>query len=282
LCKNYHPDKLPPDMPEGARNYISARMVLINEAYETLKEDNSRREYDLVLKNKTYNSSTRTQKHHPEKYERSSPSREISDLFEKSILESALNQLEYEERQIDLQLKKEISSIEKKYSHHLKTMKHHIPGSLDVTDVSRKLEKSIVCGGLTFAGLWLVPLGGILTYVGWLLIIIFGSLFIHSILLPVYRPDFVSEVRQAKEQRDSRIFLFKKDLEDRINHFKCIPIYSINYDFVAGLSPKDRLLLVKALKQREDAHTADKSVQSTLKVVAALGLLAVFLGMVSN
>ncbi|MFM5901570.1 MAG: DnaJ family molecular chaperone, partial [Dolichospermum sp.] len=36
LCKEYHPDKMPPGTPEKARKYIEERFKQLNEAYSTL------------------------------------------------------------------------------------------------------------------------------------------------------------------------------------------------------------------------------------------------------
>jgi hypothetical protein len=282
LCKNYHPDKLPPDTPEGARNFIAERMSLINEAYEVLKNENSRNNYDRIIESQTYNSSKKDYRDSRQDYHQSSHENNIDDLFEQSLLENALKQLEYEERQFDHQLRVTISNIEKKYSKHLKNIKSHIPGSLEVIDSSMKLEKSIGYGMGAFIALWFVPLGSVLSILGWIALTIFGILFIQAISTPVYRSDYVKEVKEAKAKRDSEITLFNTNINERINYFKTIPIYSIDYDFTRKLSPRDRLLLVKAMKQREDAEKAEKSLQSTVKVVATIGLLAIFLGSISS
>jgi hypothetical protein len=122
----------------------------------------------------------------------------------------------------------------------------------------------------------------VLSILGWIALTIFGILFIQAISTPVYRSDYVKEVKEAKAKRDSEITLFNTNINERINYFKTIPIYSIDYDFTRKLSPRDRLLLVKAMKQREDAEKAEKSLQSTVKVVATIGLLAIFLGSISS
>jgi hypothetical protein len=282
LCKNYHPDKLPSDTPEGAKKFIAERMSLINEAYEMLKDENNRKNYDISITSRRHESKER--EHKPSHQEYSKPAREsrIEDLLEPSLLEKALKQLEFDEVQFDQQLKTTISNIEKKYSKHLRSIKNHIPGSLEVVDSSMKLEKSIGYGFAAFIALWLIPLGSVLTFLGWPLLFIFGILFIQTISSPVYRSDYVREVKEAKSKRDVGVANFKAKIDERINYFKRIPIYSIDYEFVRELSSKDRLLLVKAIKQREDAEKAEKSVQSTVKVVAAIGLFAIFLGSISN
>ena len=66
LCKEYHPDKLPPGTPEKARQYIEERFKQINEAYSILSNQLERQEYDAqnsdAVKsppsNNTYNTST--------------------------------------------------------------------------------------------------------------------------------------------------------------------------------------------------------------------------------
>ncbi|NJM74739.1 MAG: DnaJ domain-containing protein [Acaryochloridaceae cyanobacterium RU_4_10] len=282
LCKNYHPDKLPSETPEGARKFIAERMALINEAYEVLKDEVSRKSYNISINSRIYENSQTEYKSNYQEHRDPSRENSIEDLLEQSILEDALKQLEFEEKQFDQIFRASISTIEKKYSKHLKTIKKHVPGSFDIVDSSMKLEKSIGYGFAAFIALWLVPLGYALSFVGWLLLIVFGILFIQTISSPVYRSDYVKEVKEAKAKRDIGVVQFKASINGRINYFKGIPIHSINYGFVRELSSRDRLLLVKALKQREDAEQAEKSVQSTIKVAAAIGLLAIFLGSISS
>lgn len=47
LCKEYHPDKLPPGTPEKARRYIEERFKQINEAYSVLSDAEKRQQHDL-------------------------------------------------------------------------------------------------------------------------------------------------------------------------------------------------------------------------------------------
>jgi curved DNA-binding protein CbpA len=246
LCKNYHPDKLPPDTPEGARKFISERMALINEAYNVLKDENKRNQYDgkinLQVANtnyKTYRTSTSTNE------------KDVNELFNQSILENAQRELEYEENQFERDLRSTITTIEKKYSQHLRTIKTHIPGSTDVNDSSTRLEKSIGYGFAAFIALWLVPLGGFISFLGWISLITFGILLINAASSPVYRSDYVKEVKAAKAKRDQGLLRFKNGINAKINYFKRIPIDSINYEFIKELLPRDRLLLIKALRQRE-------------------------------
>jgi DnaJ domain len=280
-CRNYHPDKLHPDTPEGAKKFIAERMSLINEAYGILKDEAIRKQYD-----REFNASKYSVKDEPRarQHEASTPRREssIDELLEPSVLENALLQLELDEKQFDYQLRTNISNIERKYSKHLKTIKKHIPGSLDVVDSSMKLEKSLTYGLAAFIGLWLIPLGISLSLYGWGLFLVFGFLLIKIVMLPVYRSDYVKEVRDEKARRDISVAKFQSNINERVNHFKRIPIHSINRYFIKDLSPRDRLLLVKALKQREDMEKAEKAVQSTVKVATAIGLLAVFLGAIGG
>lgn len=252
-------------------------MALINEAYEVLKDENIRKQYDREFKVSTNSAKTEPKTNREENFT-SDHEASVDELLAPSILENALLQLEQEEKQFDYRLKNDISNIERKYSKHLKAIKEHIPGRIDVLDSSMKLEKSIIYGVAAFAGLWLVPIGMFLSLCGWGLFLVFSFLLIRIITLPVYRSDYVNEVKKAKAQRDIGIAKFKANVEAKVNYFKKMPIASVNHYFIRELSPRDRLLFVKVLKQREDTLQAEKAVQSTVKVVAAIGLLAVFLG----
>jgi curved DNA-binding protein CbpA len=282
LCKNYHPDKLPPNTPEGAKKFISERMVLINEAYEILKDENKRRQYDIKINIQVSNPRKDAYRDEYQRNDTPTGVNDINELFNQALLERALVELEFEEKQFDNDLKNALISIEKKYSRHLRSIKNHISGSIEVNDSSMKLEKSIAYGFATFVALWIVPLGGFLSVIGWIFLILFSAFFIKAVSSPVYRSDYVKEVKTAKAIRDQGLIQFKNTINQRINYFKKIPIYSINYEFVHNLLPRDRLLLVKALKQREDTEKAEKSVQSTIKVAAAMGLLAIFLSSISS
>ena len=280
-CKNYHPDALHPNTPEGARKLISERMTLINEAYGVLKDDNARRQYDKEIKATRHNSKAepRDEEQKTSTYKKEET---IDDLLGSSILEDALLQLELEEKQFDYQLKLNVSNIESKYSKHLRKIKKHTPGSTDILDSSMKLEKSIIYGVMAFIGLWLIPIGIFISFYGWGLLIVCGFLLIKNLTSPVYRPDYVKEVLDAKARRDIGLSKFKANIEGKVNYFKKVPIASINFYFIKELSSRDRLLLVKALKQREDTAKAEQSVQSTVKVVAAISLLAIFLGSIGG
>lgn len=282
LCKNYHPDKLPPNTPEGAKKFISERMVLINEAYEVLKDENRRNQYDSKINIQVSNPRKDAGRDGHQRNDTPTGNNDINELFNQALLERALVDLEFEEKQFDRDLKTTILNIEQKYSRHLRIIKNHIPGSIEVNDSSMKLEKSIGYGFAAFIALWLVPLGGFISVIGWILLILFGAFLIKAVSSPVYRSDYVKEVKTAKAIREQGLMQFKNTINERVNYFKRIPIYSINYGFVQNLLPRDRLLLVKALKQREDAEKAEKSVQSTIKVAAAIGLLAIFLSSISS
>jgi curved DNA-binding protein CbpA len=294
LCKNYHPDKLTSDTPEGAKKFIAARMSIINEAHEVLKNENIRRQYDAEMRYKSSSNNDREEI----RYKSSENNREcrsrnssrehehcksnfedsIENLLEENLLQNALKQLELNELRFYQELKTTISNLESKYSKNLKTIKNHSPGSLQIMDSSMKLEKSLTYGFASFIGLWLVTLGSILSLIGWVILFVFGILFIQNISLPVYKSDYVKAVKAAKSRRDNGLAQFKLSIDERINHFKRIPIYSINYEFIKKLSLRDRLLLVKALQLREDAQKAEESVQSALKVATAIGILALCTG----
>jgi curved DNA-binding protein CbpA len=275
-CKNYHPDKLPSDIPEGARKYIQERMVLINEAYEILKDEISRRNYDQSLNSYNHSSSNENYDHKQSDVQHED-NHEISSLFSQSILERAARQLEKESREIEINFRNEIKRIETKYEKHLKTIKNHQPGNFEVMESSMKLEKSIVYGFTAFIGLWLIPLGGFLSFIGWTMFIISGYSCISSILSPSYKPEYVKEIQEAKNKRDSLNNAIKSVQHKKVKHFKSLPIEYINYDFVSRLTAIDRLYLLQAIKEKQDQINAEQAVKSTVKVAAAIGLMAVIL-----
>jgi curved DNA-binding protein CbpA len=282
LCKNYHPDKLHPDTPEGAKKFIAERMTLINEAYEVLKDEYLRRRYDDSLISSKHNINDTTQPSNEEDYYYTDAKNNIDSLFSQHILEDAVRQLELEEKKFEIKFRKEISDIEIRYRKYLNNIKDHTPGRTEILDSSMRLEKSIKFGLVAFLGLWLVPLGNIFLIFGLLIISVAAIYLIQILTSPAYPTNYVKAVKAAKDNRDTEVIQFKSKIEARINHFLKIPIYSVNYDFVNKLSAVDRLLLVKALKQREETENAEKVLQSTVKVAAAIGLLAIFLGSVGN
>jgi curved DNA-binding protein CbpA len=63
LCKEYHPDKLPPGTPEKARRYVEKRFQQINEAYSVLRSLESRQKYDTSCSFRPVSSKDKTASH---------------------------------------------------------------------------------------------------------------------------------------------------------------------------------------------------------------------------
>jgi hypothetical protein len=198
-------------------------------------------------------------------------------LFDESILKQATKQLENEEKKIKDDFQAEIKRIEKKYERHLKTIKKHKSGNIDVMDSSLKLEKVIIFVICIFFVLWIIHLGGIFSLFGRFSLIILIIIGLGIILSPTYKPSYVKEIKNAKEKREKQNNKIKVIRAKKLQEFKTTPIYLINYDFVRKLSAVDRLFLLKAMQERQDAEKADNAVWSTVKVAATAGLLAVFL-----
>jgi curved DNA-binding protein CbpA len=251
LCKNYHPDKLPFDMPDGAKKYIKERMILINESYEVLKDESTRKKYDEQLI--SFYSPQQNFQHQKREHENKQDSdKDISELFNELILNQAAKQLENEDEQVNNDFQAEIKRIERKYERHLKTIKKHTPGNTDVMDSSLKLEKVIIFVICIFIILWFIPLDGIYSFFGKISLIVLIIRGINVVLSPTYKSSYVKEIKNAKENRDKQNKEIRVCRENKLQQFRATPIDLINYDFVLKLSAVDRLFLLKVIQEHQN------------------------------
>lgn len=120
LCKDLHPDKLPADSGQNLRKLAEERLKLINEAYETLKDEDLRSEYDQAYGISINKDSI---KEPTDNTKESADS--LEDLLSSSVLSEGRANLQHEEQIIWLHYIKEIDKIEDHYGRYLRRVKGH-------------------------------------------------------------------------------------------------------------------------------------------------------------
>ncbi|MBO1063242.1 MULTISPECIES: DnaJ domain-containing protein [Nostocales] len=140
LCKDLHPDKLPSKSGSHLKKLAEERLKLINEAYQILKDDKLRSEYDQNCTD-----------------ELSSNAREsvdnIEDLLSPSVLSEGFEILQQEEQIIWSKHMQAIDNIENQYYDYLSTVKGHTSRNLFPDTPLLKLDRflRIIYFGLPFS-----------------------------------------------------------------------------------------------------------------------------------
>jgi DnaJ-domain-containing protein 1 len=128
LCKDLHPDKLPSESGSHLKKLAEERLKLINEAYQILKDDKLRSEYDQTCKSKLGSKAEETVNN-------------IEDLLSPSVLSEAFEILQQEEQIIWSKNMQDIDDIENQYYDYLSTVKGHKPRNLYPDTALLKLNR---------------------------------------------------------------------------------------------------------------------------------------------
>ncbi len=266
--KNSHSGKLYSDAPEEANKFPQERRVDINEGEKIVSGINNKQEYDHSfdpLDKKT----TTEQQIDNQKLDKFTT--EFNGLFDAAILERAKKQLEQEKESIEEEFNLNVEEIEHKYRVKLNLT----DGKKDDTpmDLLSKLGAaffSVLMGasGVIFLGSW--------QWLGFGLIGFATLVLLGIIVVPTYSSKFVKEIEAEKAKRDEQQEKLKKLRLERVEHFKKIPLFSISDSFISGLSDVDRLFLLQALQEREDADKMNENLKNATKVALTVGGVALF------
>jgi DnaJ-domain-containing protein 1 len=289
LCKEYHPDKLPPGTPEKARHYIEERFKQINQAYSILSNELARKEYDAQNSHPVSQPETNTHSKYPT----------TKEIFDAERLKQVAQRLELRKQQIEREYKlveKEIDRSVKRmllslgYKEELGYEQEYLKGETPL----KKLAIFLISLLNTLAGLWFMGLGNanlIFVLIGgawagyWLL---YGIvvIFIYSTLnkkiaqqVKRIRKQAELEKLKAKQQRDQQLSDFRLAQRQRIDFFRYIPIITISHDYISGLSDEDQFYLLQAISERKDRDKLSQNIQKTVSFITQLGLLAILFGL---
>ncbi|MBD2694229.1 J domain-containing protein [Anabaena catenula] len=136
LCKDLHPDKLPSESGSHLKKLAEERLKLINEAYQILKDDSLRSEYDQTCTAEVGSNARESVDN-------------IEDLLSPSVLSEGFEILQQEEQIIWSKHMQDIDDIEHQYHDYLSTVKGHKPRNLYPDTALLKLNRYlriIYCG----------------------------------------------------------------------------------------------------------------------------------------
>ena len=290
LCKEYHPDKLPPGTPEKARQYIEERFKLINQAYSTLSNQLERQEYDANFHNvKPPQPKTEPK---PSSYTSSS----YSDIFDSERLKQVADQLEATKQQIEIQyeiIERQINQSVKRQLQLLGYKQEYLKGETLLSKIG--IFALAILNAI--AGLWFMGLANAniifaligAAWAGYWLIYGIVVVFTYSTLnkriakqVKLIREQADLDKHQAKQERDRQLNNFYLTQRQRIDFFKYIPITIISDDYISALSDEDQFYLLQAICERNDREKLNKNLQIAVAVIAQLGILAVLFGLGGN
>lgn len=277
LCKEYHPDKLPPGTPEKARRYIEERFKQINEAYSVLSDAEKRQQHDLSYSSNASSSQDFT-------------SNKSSNVFDSEKLGQVAERLEALKQKIEAEheeIKKEIDQSVKQQIQALGYREEDLHGDTFLGKVGIVIFALLLaCGGL-----WLMGLGnGLLWLIGitwtgfWLLVCL---VIVLSPTLSTKAAQKIKPIREkanadklkAQQKRQQQLDNLQRHQRQRVDFFKSIPIQTLSEDYIADLSDEDQLYLLQAIQERQDAEQLSQNLKTAARVVAGLGLLAAMFGL---
>jgi curved DNA-binding protein CbpA len=282
LCKEYHPDKMPPGTPEKARKYIEERFKQLNEAYSTLSNPEERRKYDMSRYSDVASSQEVTSQgttvnndltvFDPEKMQ------QVAGRLEKLTKKI---EVEYEksQKQVDLSVKNQLQVLGYNKEDWDKYSKKDLEGlTLDQKVTTSIFLLFIACFGLPFGAIgWL--------WSGFCLFVCLGAF-----LNPTINKKTAQQIQEiknkadvdklnAQKKRQSEIDNLDRHQRERVNFFKSIAIETISEDYIVALSDEDQFYLLKAIQERKDAEKLGEHLKNAAGVVVGVGILAAIFGL---
>ncbi|MFM6244357.1 MAG: J domain-containing protein [Dolichospermum sp.] len=282
LCKEYHPDKMPPGTPEKARKYIEERFKQLNEAYSTLSNPEERQKYDTSRYSDVSSSQgVASQEVAVNNYHTVFDSEKMQEVAKR--LERLRKKIETEyqkrEKEIELSVKKQLQVL----GYSQEDWNRYTKKDLEGFTLEDKVKTSIF---LLFIACFGLPFG----VIGWLwsgfcLLVCLGAF-----LNPTINKKTAQQIQEIKNKADADKFNAEKkrqheldNLEkhqrQRVSFFKSIPIEQLSEDYIAALSDEDQFYLLKAIQERKDAEKLGEHLKNAAGVVVGVGILAAIFGL---
>ncbi len=301
LCKEYHPDKLPPGTPEKARQYIEERFKQISEAYSVLINEAERQKYDQQNSYGVNTSRTSSPKPPPPQPERNQTYSSVNPVFDTERLKQVAQRLEAQKQEIEIEYKTIEREINQSVREKLQFLGHQPEYLTNEYLKGETLAKKITIFVISIlngmAGLWFMGLGNANLFSviiggawagGWL---VYGLIvvFVYSTLntkiaeqVKFVRDQASLEKYEAKEKKNRLLQDIHLEQRRKIDYFKYIPIITISPDYIAALSDEDQFYLLQAISEREDSHKLNANLKTAVTIIAQLGILAVLFGLRSD
>jgi hypothetical protein len=282
LCKEYHPDKMPPGTPEKARKYIEERFKQLNEAYSTLSSSEERQKYDMSRYSDVGSSQgVASQEVAVNNYHTVFDSEKMQEVAKR--LERLRKKIEAEyqkrEKEIELSVKKQLQVL----GYSQEDWNRYTKKELEGLTLEDKVKSSIfflfiACFGLPF---------GVIGWIwsGFCLLVCLGAF-----LNPTINKKTAQQIQEiqnkadvdklnSQKKRQREIDSLNRHQKERVNFFKSIAIETISEDYIAALSDDDQFYLLKAIKERKDAEKLSENLKNAAGVVVGIGILAAMFGL---
>ncbi|AFY59402.1 J domain-containing protein [Synechococcus sp. PCC 6312] len=297
LCKEYHPDKLPPGTPKKARQLVEEHFKKINEAYQVLSEQEAPPTFSQPT-----NPAWQTQNEptpEPPPYYR--------DIFSPQKMNRVSERLEQDCQEIELTYQRRLNEIHQTISRRM--------GALgiqprDLTAMTRQGKASIVIFYSLLSLVSLAVVQGMLIVIRqawingfpilWILlallfllalvgILAFGFMAIKSCLIPVVSQAIFNQSQRinqelkhatakANQSRTEAKQLWQQQLRQQIDFYKTIPIYKLTADYVATLDAEHQFFLLQALRERSDFGQLDHSLREVAQITISMGIMNMLFG----
>lgn len=340
LCKDLHPDKLA-DVNENVRKLAEEQLKLVNQAYETLKDEQLRAQYDRDLANQRAGIAAQNQP--------SSPN--LDELLSSAVLDEGFQVFVQEEDTLWHHFLEELQQVRNRYGigESANSSVNFFPddfgmkvsriGSLIFSGIIgmglAMIIFAIIAGVIAFVigfaiNVFLFPLGVVVVWLYFyvflpLLVIVyfgvvlsaifsgdevtdedcrerektecifsknihrywlqtedFGANFrAYKIFSEMYPSHYVQAVNQKREEFSKKIKELLDKRKEKVKFFKDLPPSHLTAEYVSGLSPCERLLLMKALQQKaEEAQqqAENEELANFLRVAGAVVLLGMLFG----
>lgn len=282
LCKEYHPDKMPPGTPEKARKYIEERFKQLNEAYSTLSNPEERQKYDMSRYSDVASSQEVTS-------QRTTVNNDLT-VFDPEKMQQVAGRLEKLRKKIEAEYEKSLRQVDLSVKNQLQVLGYnkedwdrYTKKDLEGFTLEDKVKTSIF---LLFIACFGLPFG----VIGWLwsgfcLLVCLGAF-----LNPTINKKTAQQIQEIKNKADADKFNAEKKRQheldnldkhqqQRVSFFKSIAIEKISEDYIAALSYEDQFYLLKAIQERKDAEKLGEYLKNAAGVVVGVGILAAIFGL---
>lgn len=297
LCKEYHPDKLPPGTPEKARQLVEEHFKKINEAYQVL----SAQEAPPTFSRPTDPAWQAEAEHPPQTppYYR--------DIFNPQKMNRVSERLEEEGYEIELVYQRRLQDIQQTINQRMGALGMQ---TRDLNAMTRQGKASIVIFYGILTVLSLAVLQGILIVIRqawvnqipilWLILALlflvaligifgFGFMAIKSCFIPVVPQAIFNQAQQINQELKNATTkanlnrlevkqLWQRKLRQQIDFYKSMPIHKLTADYVATLDAEHQFLLLQALRERPDFGQLEQSLRDLAQITISMGIMNMLFG----
>lgn len=294
LCKEYHPDKLPPGTPEKARHLVEEHFKKINEAYQVLSEQEAPPAFNPTA--------WQTEEEHPPQtppYYR--------DIFNPQKMNSVSERLERDRHEIELVYQRRLQDIHQTINQrmgalgiqtqHLHAMTGQGKASIVIFYGILSIVSLVIMQGILIIirqawinqhpALWLML--ALLFLVALIGIFAFGFMTVKSCFIPVVSQAIFNQSQQINKElknATTKANLNRLEAEQRwqqhirhqIDFYKTIPIYKLTPDYVATLDAEHQFFLLQALRERPDFGQLDQSLREVAQITISMGIMNMIFG----